>query len=172
MLWQTCSRLRPGGSWHPLKWFVVSTCLHLWYFLRFARVVIHSETETKCQSLCQQVDAGSPADVAGLRDGDLIVAVNGVAVLESGRCGHDQLADRIKSIPNKVDIIVVDQVVEKWYRQRGLLMTDHLRDQLTAADETTAEIPVETTAEPTIETTVATVAETTPETTAVNTDKG
>jgi hypothetical protein len=141
-------------------------------FLLLPELSVILEAKVTCQSFCEQVDAGSPADVSGLRDGDLIVAVNGVPVLESGKCTHEQLADRIKSIPDKVDIIVVDQVVEKRFRERGLLLTDHLRDQLAPTDEAAAETPVETTAEPAIDTAVETAAEATPETTAVNASAG
>lgn len=70
-----------------------------------------------------QVDVGSPAELGGLREGDLIVEVNGTAVIESARCSHDQLAGRIMMSQGRVELLVVDSFTERWCRYRGLSFT-------------------------------------------------
>jgi Na(+)/H(+) exchange regulatory cofactor NHE-RF2 len=44
------------------------------------------------------VDAGSPAEVAGLREGDRIIEVNGSNISQEN---HKQVVERIKAIPNE-----------------------------------------------------------------------
>jgi hypothetical protein len=40
------------------------------------------------------------------------------------------------ALPSSVDIVVVDQATEKWYRQRGLLLVDHLNEHLLETAQT------------------------------------
>ena len=62
-------------------------------------------------------------------------------MLECGRCSHYQLADRIKSIAGRVDLVVVDQFTEKWYRERQMLLTDKTkRPPAAPASTSSAEI--------------------------------
>lgn len=44
------------------------------------------------------VDAGSPAEDAGLKEGDRIVEVNGTNIAQEN---HKQVVERIKAIPNE-----------------------------------------------------------------------
>jgi C-terminal processing protease CtpA/Prc len=44
------------------------------------------------------VDAGSPAEVAGLKEGDRIIEVNGTNIANEN---HRQVVERIKAIPNE-----------------------------------------------------------------------
>lgn len=44
------------------------------------------------------VDAGSPAEVAGLKEGDRIVEVNGTNIAQEN---HKQVVERIKAISNE-----------------------------------------------------------------------
>jgi len=66
------------------------------------------------------VDEGSPAQAAGLRDGDRIVEVNGTNVaLEN----HQQVVERIKAVPDEVRLLVVDVDAEQFYREHNVVVT-------------------------------------------------
>ncbi len=52
-----------------------------------------------------KVDEGSPAESAGLRQGDRIVEVNAVNI---GTESHKQVVERIKSVPNETRLLVID----------------------------------------------------------------
>ena len=64
-----------------------------------------------------KVDPGSPADQAGLREGDRIVEVNGVPV---GAETHAQVVERVKAVPGETRFLVVDAAADEYYRGRGL----------------------------------------------------
>ena len=67
-----------------------------------------------------EVDDGSPAAAAGLRDGDRIVEVNGTNVaLEN----HHQVVERVKAVPGEVRLLVVDVDAEAFYRERNVVVT-------------------------------------------------
>lgn len=55
-----------------------------------------------------KVDNGSPAEKAGLRQGDRIIEVNAVNI---GRETHKEVVQRIKAIANEVQLLVVDPTV-------------------------------------------------------------
>lgn len=55
-----------------------------------------------------KVDDGSPAQIAGLRQGDRIIEVNAVNI---GRETHKEVVQRIKAIANEVQLLVVDASV-------------------------------------------------------------
>lgn len=52
-----------------------------------------------------KVDEGSPAESAGLRQGDRIIEVNGINI---GTETHKQVVERIKSVPNETKLLVID----------------------------------------------------------------
>ncbi|CAO1416472.1 unnamed protein product, partial [Diamesa serratosioi] len=52
-----------------------------------------------------KVDEGSPAESAGLRQGDRIIDVNGTNI---GSETHKQVVERIKSVPNQTRLLVID----------------------------------------------------------------
>lgn len=52
-----------------------------------------------------KVDEGSPSEVAGLRQGDRILEVNGVSIVNET---HKQVVQRIKTLPNETKLLVVD----------------------------------------------------------------
>lgn len=52
-----------------------------------------------------KVDEGSPAESAGLRQGDRIVEVNSHTI---GTETHKQVVERIKSVPNETKLLVID----------------------------------------------------------------
>jgi len=64
-----------------------------------------------------KVDAGSPAEAAGLKQGDRIVEVNGQYI---GEDNHGQVVQKIKSDPMQTTMLVVDEEAENYYRQKGI----------------------------------------------------
>lgn len=52
-----------------------------------------------------KVDANSPAELAGLREGDRIIEVNAIDI---GSETHKQVVERIKAIPNETTLLVID----------------------------------------------------------------
>lgn len=52
-----------------------------------------------------KVDEGSPAESAGLRQGDRIIEVNGVSIANET---HKQVVQRIKALPNETKLLVID----------------------------------------------------------------
>lgn len=52
-----------------------------------------------------KVDANSPAELAGLREGDRIIEVNGTDI---GSETHKQVVERIKAVPNETTLLVID----------------------------------------------------------------
>lgn len=52
-----------------------------------------------------KVDTNSPAELAGLREGDRIIEVNSVDI---GSETHRQVVDRIKAVPNETSLLVID----------------------------------------------------------------
>ncbi len=65
------------------------------------------------------MEPGSPADDAGLKEGDHIVEVNGASVEESS---HAQVVTRIKAQPNTVNLLVADPECEKYYKRKSIMV--------------------------------------------------
>ncbi|XP_048683684.2 Na(+)/H(+) exchange regulatory cofactor NHE-RF4 isoform X2 [Caretta caretta] len=63
------------------------------------------------QFLCE-MDTGLPADRAGMRDGDRLLAVNGEGV--EGLC-HQEVVDMIRASGNQVTLLVIDPDGDKFY---------------------------------------------------------
>jgi S1-C subfamily serine protease len=63
-----------------------------------------------------KVDAGSPAERAGLKDGDKIVEVNGKNVASED---HRAVVTEIKADPTRVQLLVVDSAALDYYTSRG-----------------------------------------------------
>ncbi|XP_055922225.1 Na(+)/H(+) exchange regulatory cofactor NHE-RF1 [Eupeodes corollae] len=69
---------------------------------------LHSE-KIKPGQYIGKVDPNSPAEVAGLREGDQIIEVNGVNI---GSETHKQVVQRIKAISNEVRLLLIDPNTE------------------------------------------------------------
>eukprot|EP00092_Neocalanus_flemingeri_P044114 GFUD01048790.1.p1 GENE.GFUD01048790.1~~GFUD01048790.1.p1 ORF type:complete len:190 (-),score=50.82 GFUD01048790.1:232-801(-) len=69
------------------------------------------------------IDQGSPAEDAGLKEGDKLVEVNGVNVEQEN---HKQVVQKIKEIPDEVTILVVDKDCEKYHNEKKIKITNLL----------------------------------------------
>lgn len=61
----------------------------------------------------KDIDSGSPAEEAGLRNNDLLVAVNGQSV-ES--LDHDSVVEMIRKGGDQTSLLVVDKETDNMYR--------------------------------------------------------
>ncbi|XP_059417150.1 Na(+)/H(+) exchange regulatory cofactor NHE-RF3-like isoform X2 [Carassius carassius] len=64
-----------------------------------------------------EIDKGSPADRAGLKNMDRLVAVNGQ---EIDNCRHEQVVEKISQQGNKCSLLVLDAETEKIYKLGGV----------------------------------------------------
>jgi len=80
---------------------------------------LHAERAKPAQYI-GKVDAQSPAEAAGLREGDRIVAVNGVDV--AGQA-HQDVVQRIRCDTSKVELLVVDPATDVYFRERGVVVS-------------------------------------------------
>lgn len=79
---------------------------------------LHAE-RAKCGQFIGKVDDESPAQLAGLREGDRIVEVNGVNIANEN---HRQVVERIKGMPTETRLLVVDEAGDKWYKDHKLVI--------------------------------------------------
>nr|ACO15399.1 Na+/H+ exchange regulatory cofactor NHE-RF2 [Caligus clemensi] len=82
-----------------------------------------------------KVDDGSPAEAAGLREGDRIIEVNGFNISSEN---HKHVVSRIKSIPNETDLLVVDKETDRIYRESGLVISSEDAIVISSAREEVA----------------------------------
>jgi membrane-associated protease RseP (regulator of RpoE activity) len=64
-----------------------------------------------------KVEDGSPAELAGLRQGDRIVEVNGSNVESST---HKEVVEKIKAVADKVELLVVDVEADKYFSEKSI----------------------------------------------------
>ena len=64
--------------------------------------------------LLREVEAGSPAEQAGVEDGDLVLAVNGEA-LEAA--GHELVVEKIRESGQRVSLTTITLKGRDYYRQ-------------------------------------------------------
>merc|ERR1711915_1047098 len=69
------------------------------------------------------VDTKSPAEAAGLLQGDRIVEVNGVNVSQEN---HKQVVQRIKAIPGETKLLVVDQKCDGYHKENEIVIKGSL----------------------------------------------
>lgn len=72
-----------------------------------------------------KVDEGSPAEAAGLKQGDRIIEVNGVNISNEN---HKQVVQRIKAIPNQTKLLVVDSEADKYFKANNTIIKSSLPD--------------------------------------------
>lgn len=83
---------------------------------------LHSEKSKPGQYL-GKIDEGSPAQLAGLREGDRIVEVNGINISNEN---HKQVVERIKAVPNETKLLVVDPLADAWYKEHKIIVKSSL----------------------------------------------
>lgn len=59
----------------------------------------------------------------GLKEGDRIVAVNGVNV---DNATHPEVVQLIKSTPGTVSLLVVDDAADDYFKERDIIITEHM----------------------------------------------
>lgn len=79
---------------------------------------LHAE-KTRNSHLIGTVDKNSPAELAGLREGDFIIEVNDVNVSNEN---HKQVVERIKTIPSETKLLVLDAEAEKYYKSKKIVV--------------------------------------------------
>ena len=74
-----------------------------------------------------KVDAGSPAELAGLRHGDRVIEVNGVNITNEN---HQQVIERIKTVPNETKLLVVDSIADEYFQVNKIIICGEMSDIL------------------------------------------
>ncbi|XP_059804968.1 Na(+)/H(+) exchange regulatory cofactor NHE-RF1 isoform X1 [Hypanus sabinus] len=77
---------------------------------------LHGE-KGKTGQFIRLVEAGSPAEAAGLRAGDKVVQVNGDNVEQDS---HQQVVEKIKAVAGETRLLVVDKETDELLRSLGL----------------------------------------------------
>ena len=72
-----------------------------------------------------KVDPGSPAEAAGVREGDRIIEINDDNVQDET---HGQVVSRIKATPGRVRMLVIEPSGEKFYKDRGIVISSTMRN--------------------------------------------
>ena len=80
---------------------------------------LHAE-RGKAGQYIGKVDDDSPAQAAGLKEGDRIVEVNGVNI---GNENHSQVVNRIKAGGETVSLLVVDSETDKYYKDEKIVVS-------------------------------------------------
>ena len=81
--------------------------------------------DAKSGQFIGKIDAGSPAEAGGLRQGDRIIEVNGDNVEQST---HKEVVEKIKSVPDTVKLLVVDPEADKYFKNAGTKVTSSMTD--------------------------------------------
>lgn len=72
-----------------------------------------------------KVDDGSPAEAAGLKEGDHIIEVNSVNICSEN---HNQVVQRIKAVPDETQLLVVDSASEEYFKSNNITISSSLPD--------------------------------------------
>ncbi|KAM7287269.1 hypothetical protein ISCGN_030960 [Ixodes scapularis] len=83
---------------------------------------LHTEKSKPGQYL-GKIDPGSPAQLAGLKEGDRIVEVNGINISNEN---HKQVVERIKAVSNETKLLVVDPLADTWYKEHKIIIKNNL----------------------------------------------
>merc|ERR550519_286370 len=92
---------------------------------------LHTE-KNKDGQLVGLVDAGSPAEAAGLKEGDRIIQVNGTNI---GHENHGQVVARIKAGGEETRIFVADKDCIDWHTAHGVSLLPSLPYTLRLSSE-------------------------------------
>merc|ERR1712083_158388 len=97
---------------------------------------LHAE-KNKPGQFVGKIDADSPAEAAGLREGDRIVEVNGVNVNMEN---HKQVVQRIKAVPGETRLLVVDKQCDEWHKEQQVVVRQGLPYTIFLSSETDQEV--------------------------------
>merc|ERR1712013_887872 len=97
---------------------------------------LHAE-KNKPGQFIGKIDSGSPAEKAGLKEGDRIVEVNGVNVNQEN---HKQVVQRIKAVPHETKLLVVDKKCEDFHKQNEIIVKSSLSYVLRLSSEQEKEV--------------------------------
>ena len=87
-----------------------------------------------------KVDENSPAVIAGLKEGDRIIEVNGVNISQEN---HKQVVQRIKAVPHETTLLVVDKMTDEYYKKQGILVKSSMPNVLYKSSEMSIPPPPE-----------------------------
>ncbi|XP_022251023.1 Na(+)/H(+) exchange regulatory cofactor NHE-RF1-like [Limulus polyphemus] len=79
---------------------------------------LHAE-KSRAGQFIGKIDVGSPAEFAGMKEGDRIIEVNGVNIANEN---HKQVVERIKAVPHETRLLVLDEEADKWYKERKIVV--------------------------------------------------
>lgn len=82
---------------------------------------LHSE-KGKVGQYIGKVDEGSPAESAGLKEGDRIIEVNGVNISNEN---HKQVVQRIKAILDETKLLVVDNEADNYFKSKNIVIKNN-----------------------------------------------
>ncbi|XP_005096718.2 Na(+)/H(+) exchange regulatory cofactor NHE-RF1 [Aplysia californica] len=106
---------------------------------------LHAE-KGKAGQYIGKVDGNSPAEAAGLKEGDRIVEVNNVNI---GNENHQQVVARVRSGGEETRLLVVDTNADNWYKEQKKVIKGDLPEVLFISAARNVEEPqVETVPEP------------------------
>ena len=91
-------------------------CLRLWPDFVGYGFNLHAD-RSKTGQFIGKVDVPSPAQKSGLREGDRIIEVNGISVVEKS---HPEVVTLVKSRQGEVDMLVVDREADEHFRSHGV----------------------------------------------------
>lgn len=74
-----------------------------------------------------KVDEGSPAEAAGLKEGDRIIEVNGVNIANEN---HKQVVQRIKTVAEETKLLVVDVEADTYFKSKNIVINSDLSNVL------------------------------------------
>ncbi|KAL0281445.1 UNVERIFIED_CONTAM: hypothetical protein PYX00_002429 [Menopon gallinae] len=83
---------------------------------------LHADKNKSAQYI-GKVDEGSPAQAAGLKEGDRIIEVNGINVTGDD---HKQVVSKIKQNPKEAKLLVVDKESYEYFQSNGITITSTL----------------------------------------------
>ena len=75
-----------------------------------------------------KVDPDSPAESAGLKEGDRIIEVNGTNISNEN---HAQVVTRIKAVPDETKLLVVDRETDDHYKEQSRVIRGDLPEVVT-----------------------------------------
>ena len=92
---------------------------------------LHAEKKRVGQFI-GKIDAGSPAEESGLREGDRIIEINEEDISNEN---HQQVVQRIKSEPGHVRLLVVDAVADTYYDNKNIRVHGGLNEIIVIGDK-------------------------------------